>query len=653
MVLLIQPTHNKPAPASWETEVIEDAAAQYAHHVKEKRPARDAYNKVRSRYRDVDYGSDLFEAFWMRVREHYMLQWPPFIQEALPIQTVAFILHKQGPPGPPPRPGLQWKEETSRWIRPIGPDAAQSPADLNFEDLTAHYKEIAEDIGELGRKRGPEAKEAVRHLREQIKEIRILRDEMITSKPASTPEPTPQSTASKPSVEPKPAQGPDAAQPDKDMGDATELTPKHTDWGQGINTRDIPIQMTMSREEFSEAWGFFRDFYQDVQRASMELLTDDVDQTATNENLGTAGWMLDRMSQVSMPLARGLTLDAEELAKYTQGATVLLPLSSFSKNPEVAQGYADTSSEASGSTPVIFETTPGTKAMSPGKEGPDPQEMVSAGHFKVARVGKRGKYTVISLEPDSGLGGTKKALLLSFARLAMDKRGPPGPPPRPGLEWHEETHRWRRSEKPSVPQGAPSKTKPLGNTPDNFEQLVSVYLQPSEGEESDEYYQALDKLQEWAQSNIEQQLTPDEQGNIKKILDKFTSGDASGAGLKFSPEAEKILSSVSRQLFGDKPRTLYRGLMYTDDFMERPSIGDQASVPADKHSSWTTDIGVARNFSEGGFVMSHETSPEEVLVVPALIPAENTNLYSWQREFVLQNDTGQFSDVTIVEHGNE
>lgn len=28
------------------------------------------------------------------------------------------VILKQGPPGPPPRPGLEWKEETSRWIRP-------------------------------------------------------------------------------------------------------------------------------------------------------------------------------------------------------------------------------------------------------------------------------------------------------------------------------------------------------------------------------------------------------------------------------------------------------------------------------------------------------------------------------------------------------
>ena len=28
-------------------------------------------------------------------------------------------LEKQGPPGPPPRAGLRWKPQTSRWIRPV------------------------------------------------------------------------------------------------------------------------------------------------------------------------------------------------------------------------------------------------------------------------------------------------------------------------------------------------------------------------------------------------------------------------------------------------------------------------------------------------------------------------------------------------------
>lgn len=34
------------------------------------------------------------------------------------LQLFTEYLEKQGPPGPPPRPGLQWKSSTHRWIRP-------------------------------------------------------------------------------------------------------------------------------------------------------------------------------------------------------------------------------------------------------------------------------------------------------------------------------------------------------------------------------------------------------------------------------------------------------------------------------------------------------------------------------------------------------
>ena len=33
-------------------------------------------------------------------------------------KSVVNIIQKQMPPGPPPRPGLQWKPQTHRWIRP-------------------------------------------------------------------------------------------------------------------------------------------------------------------------------------------------------------------------------------------------------------------------------------------------------------------------------------------------------------------------------------------------------------------------------------------------------------------------------------------------------------------------------------------------------
>ena len=39
-------------------------------------------------------------------------------QVLLETRFILSILNKTGPPGPPPREGLEWKEETHRWIRP-------------------------------------------------------------------------------------------------------------------------------------------------------------------------------------------------------------------------------------------------------------------------------------------------------------------------------------------------------------------------------------------------------------------------------------------------------------------------------------------------------------------------------------------------------
>lgn len=47
------------------------------------------------------------------------------------------ILIKQGPPGPPPRPGLEWNSQTHRWIRPgdSGQGSSVSMGGKLFEEL--------------------------------------------------------------------------------------------------------------------------------------------------------------------------------------------------------------------------------------------------------------------------------------------------------------------------------------------------------------------------------------------------------------------------------------------------------------------------------------------------------------------------------------
>ena len=43
-------------------------------------------------------------------------------------------LAKAGPPGPPPRPGLVWHDETSRWIRPPGKGPKRGDGMMPYED---------------------------------------------------------------------------------------------------------------------------------------------------------------------------------------------------------------------------------------------------------------------------------------------------------------------------------------------------------------------------------------------------------------------------------------------------------------------------------------------------------------------------------------
>ena len=51
------------------------------------------------------------------------------------------VLNKQGPPGPPPRPGLQWKPESHRWIRPQESGSSQ----IHREEATEFLSQFSSD----------------------------------------------------------------------------------------------------------------------------------------------------------------------------------------------------------------------------------------------------------------------------------------------------------------------------------------------------------------------------------------------------------------------------------------------------------------------------------------------------------------------------
>ena len=46
------------------------------------------------------------------------ISWEKNILKTYTVSLNALWLQKNGPPGQAPRPGLEWKEETHRWVRP-------------------------------------------------------------------------------------------------------------------------------------------------------------------------------------------------------------------------------------------------------------------------------------------------------------------------------------------------------------------------------------------------------------------------------------------------------------------------------------------------------------------------------------------------------
>ncbi|MCH9024550.1 MAG: hypothetical protein IH931_04370, partial [candidate division Zixibacteria bacterium] len=79
------------------------------------KPIRDAMNAAgfdAIYYHEPGYEAGDFPA---------LVVWNPDIVKMLK------MLQKQAPPGPPPRPGLEWKPETHRWIRPLEKPLTREP----------------------------------------------------------------------------------------------------------------------------------------------------------------------------------------------------------------------------------------------------------------------------------------------------------------------------------------------------------------------------------------------------------------------------------------------------------------------------------------------------------------------------------------------
>jgi len=109
------------------------------------------------------------------------------------------------------------------------------------------------------------------------------------------------------------------------------------------------------------------------------------------------------------------------------------------------------------------------------------------------------------------------------------------------------------------------------------------------------------------------------------------------------------LKKLTRELIGNKPIKLYRGLYHVEDdefddysynYREQ-NIGKKCVVPTNVVGSWTSNYKNAVDFANldgQGIVISNIFSPEEILVNTSFIPEKNPK-FDWQdqREFIISS----------------
>ncbi len=114
-------------------------------------------------------------------------------QDPAPIK----LIRKQGPPGPPPRPGLTWKPETHRWIKPDGgeehhdwevtPDKTISG--LSAPELEAQIKDRTAFIQAMGYSSTGMWGSIVSAMEERLDRLKTGTGETTTEEPKPEPEP--------------------------------------------------------------------------------------------------------------------------------------------------------------------------------------------------------------------------------------------------------------------------------------------------------------------------------------------------------------------------------------------------------------------------------------------------------------------------------
>lgn len=226
----------------------------------------------------------------------------------------------------------------------------------------------------------------------------------------------------------------------------------------------------------------------------------------------------------------------------------------------------------------------------------------------------------------------------------FEKQSPPGPPPRPGLQWKYETHRWIRPK---------------------HEGTAEKYFQtPGSWGKDEEVQKHAKKLRNAAQKFMKEHLDAKTISKINKAAESYAAGHAQEDDwsfesflqeemIEFSEEKRQEIINIHRimaqNFFGSNPRKLYRGI-YGKKRLPKGmvNVGDTVKVSSKKMGSWTTDIDVANEFADGGMVVSRVFDPSEVIMAPVLFKGSFISDYSYQKEFVIGNSKRRL-DVAVEE----
>lgn len=175
---------------------------------------------------------------------------------------------------------------------------------------------------------------------------------------------------------------------------------------------------------------------------------------------------------------------------------------------------------------------------------------------------------------------------------------------------------------------------------------------------------AAQQVQMKAQGRLTNELTPDQRAALDTDVASWMSYEdpdelvligqdynAVVAGEADPDTAARFnaMAGVSREFYGEEPRTLYRGVTDVDnpevqEIMAQIEEGQDVEIPAHFLTSWTTDPEVASAYASdrgSGFVVSRDVTPEEVAMVPALFDTDMEQIN--QKEIVVHSPEQRIS----------